>query len=147
MTGDLDWTPDEQALVLAQTTPDAGTLVRLNLADGKLTPIWPSTGDFLAQAAVSPDGRRIVFVRGLNRPTGFQELWTIGIDGSGLLQLTTGFSDQYPVWTANGQYVAFSRRTENLDGGIYLVPAGGGTAILLVGLEKGGTADYLEPMT
>ena len=74
--------------------------------------------------------------------TTMREVWTVGIDGTAPIQLTTGYFDQCPVWTADGHYVAFSRYASPggrpAAGGVYLVPALGGTATRLVGLDPGG---------
>jgi Tol biopolymer transport system component len=126
--GSLDWTPDEQALVLTQSTD----LVRLNLADGSITRIWSSPGDTLDRPAVSPDGTRIAFLRHVSLYTSMRELWTVGMDGTAPIQLTTGYFDLFPVWTADGHYVAFSRF--GTPSGVYLVPALGGNATRVVGL-------------
>jgi Tol biopolymer transport system component len=128
--GALDWTPDEQALVLTQSTD----LVRLNLADGSVTRIWSSPGDTLDEPAVSPDGTRIAFLRHMSPSTPSSEVWAIGIDGSAPIQLASGHWNRYPAWTADGHYVAFSRRFAPGAEGVYLVPAVGGTASRIVAL-------------
>ncbi len=129
---ELDWTPDEQALVLSDSTD----LFRLRLADGSVSRIWSSPGDTIALPAVSPDGTRIAFVRHASSSATGPEVWTVGIDGTAPIQLTTGYRDYYPVWTADGHYVAFSRGGAPGAEGVYLVPALGGTATRLVALAE-----------
>lgn len=61
-----------------------------------------------------------------------EEIWSVGIDGSALMQLTAGYWDLNPAWTADGHYVAVTRRGVRGAEAIYLVPAVGGRAIRLV---------------
>jgi tricorn protease-like protein len=68
--------------------------------------------------AVSADGRKIVFARG-------GSLYTIGIDGTGERQVTTGFLDQFPTWSPDGKRIAFTRKNTG-SGDIYTIAAGGG---------------------
>lgn len=61
--------------------------------------------DHVHQPDISPDGKRIV-VDGVGG--GIDDLWSLKIDGSDLLQLTTHTDDHFPTWAPNGQSVAFS---------------------------------------
>jgi Tol biopolymer transport system component len=128
----LDWTPDEQALVLSDSTD----LLRLRVTDGTVTRIWSTPGDTVAGAAVSPDGTRIPFLRHAGPYSAKREV------------LTTGdYFDLYPIWTADGHYVAFVRRETPGAEGVYLVPALGGTATRLVAVADNRTwYDRLEPV-
>ncbi|RMH59930.1 MAG: hypothetical protein D6678_07080 [Zetaproteobacteria bacterium] len=55
--------------------------------------------------AVSPDGKRIVFVRETN---GNYDLWMQDVDGSDLIQLThSPYADVEPAWSPDGRRLAF----------------------------------------
>jgi dipeptidyl aminopeptidase/acylaminoacyl peptidase len=67
---------------------------------------------------ISPDGKRIVYVRSFADIMGDQRhsnLWIVNFDGSGHRPLTTGkFSDANPRWSPDGSQLAF---TSNREGG------------------------------
>jgi len=67
---------------------------------------------------ISPDGKRIVYVRAFADIMGdlrHSNLWIINFDGSGNRPLTTGkFSDANPKWSPDGSQVTF---TSNREGG------------------------------
>jgi hypothetical protein len=58
---------------------------------------------------ISPDGKTIVFSRSPDGNTESFDLYTIGIDGTGLTQLTNtpNFSETSPSWAPDGTAVAF----------------------------------------
>jgi len=58
--------------------------------------------------AVSPDGRRIAFVRS-------QSIWVMRRDGANARRLTSGGEDTTPAWSANGDHIYFSRFSRRAD--------------------------------
>jgi Tol biopolymer transport system component/DNA-binding winged helix-turn-helix (wHTH) protein len=80
--------------------------------------------DHTSQAAFSPDGSRVAFVReGFLSANG--GIWWKQVAGEELVQVTNNKDDCCPVWSGDGQWVAFSR----VSGGrrkIYKVAANGG---------------------
>jgi Tol biopolymer transport system component len=76
------------------------------------------------QPDYSPDGTRVSFV---SDRSGNREIWTIGVDGSTPLQITTGaVIPTAPRWSPDGRRIAFAQRPGgNTD--VYVVDAQGGT--------------------
>ena len=85
--------------------------------------------DRLSDPQVSPDGRRIVFVRrktDLEANKGRTDLWLVGVDGAGLRRLTSHqAADSNPRWSPDGESIWFiSTRSDSaqvwrirIDGG------------------------------
>ncbi|MCP5426621.1 MAG: PD40 domain-containing protein [Gammaproteobacteria bacterium] len=76
-------------------------------------PLW------LRYPAVSPDGREIAFTYG-------GQIWRVPAEGGDALPLTSGeFYSTRPVWSPDGQSIAFAaKRHGNLD--VFIMPAAGG---------------------
>lgn len=96
-------------------------------ADGSGVGVLPGTqrGDWFP--VVSPDGRRIAFVRG---PEGNRDLWVMGMDGTGRRALVTDDGEQFwPTWSPDGSMIAY----ENADGTVRIVGLDGRRRKLPVG--------------
>ncbi len=88
--------------------------------------------------AWSPDGKTIAMnvLRG-----GRWQIATLGLDGSGYRQITTGAYDaRYPAWSPDGRWLAFAGN-ETGHWEIYVIPAAGGRPIRLTH----GVADSTHP--
>jgi len=73
--------------------------------------------------AISPDGKRVAFVRNIG---GNYDIWMQDVDGSDLMQLTDNeFGDFEPAWSPDGKRIAFvsnrHSKGEVLETSIYVV--------------------------
>src|SRR5205085_4287198 len=81
-----------------------------------------------AGAAVSPDGRYVVFTT--NR-SGNVNIWRMDIDGNNLKQLTDGSSlDVEPIFSSDGKWVVFTSLRSGKNA-LWKVSVDGGTAVEL----------------
>jgi len=106
-------------------SPDGGTLLATRFAGRReeVVAMHPGTGEgepVLRNAqfpVYSPDGTRLAFLRwrAKRRRDGtrayFSDLFTIGVDGTGLRRLTHTplQSEQFPSWNLSGERIAFVR--------------------------------------
>ena len=88
----------------------------------------------LGGPAWSPDGRKLVFVKRVERsgaacrPVGrcHDEIYVIKADGSGLRRLTRNtLADNNPVWSPDGRRIAFTRDRDRQTVNIYVMNADG----------------------
>jgi TolB protein len=82
-------------------------------------------GDYNTAPAFSPDCKKIAYER---RSGGIINIFTINLDGSGNRQLTDQGSNEWPTWSPDGRYLAFSSTREG-DSRIYLMLAADGRVI------------------
>ena len=113
---------------LAALAAIGGWLLRMRHAGERawfpvLQPLTQSRG-FEGMAALSPDGAAVAFV---SDRTGPLELYVVGrAPGSRPVRITQdGGQNVQPAWSPDGQWLAFHSLR---SGGIWVVPAGGGTA-------------------
>jgi hypothetical protein len=96
------WTPDGQIIYKGCLGANCGLII--SGVDGS----FPSqlTQDLSdVNPAVSPDGKSIAF---MSRRSGSWDVYVVGIDGAGLVQLTTDTaSDGLPAWSPDGKTIAF----------------------------------------
>lgn len=99
-------TPDSiTALPGAQILYARGSDLYVARADGARATLLAKRA---GQAAVSPDARRIAFVRA-------QSIWVMNRDGSGQRRLTKGYEALSPAWSPRGDTIYFSRLFEGRD--------------------------------
>ena len=79
-------------------------------------PLW------MRYPAISPDGTQIAF--------SYQgDIYKVAVEGGQAARLTTNNAfDSNPIWSPDGQKIAFVSDRENSNKDIFLMPATGGTA-------------------
>jgi len=76
-------------------------------------------------ATWSPDGRLIAYSSDRG---GKFDIWVQQVSGGDPVQVTHGSGQNWqPDWSPDGKYIAY--RTEQSDGGLYVIPALGGTSL------------------
>lgn len=106
-------------------------LFRLDVASGEHRQLTDGAFDVLG-FSVSPDGRRIAFVRTRRgRFAHRSDLWLCDIDGGKPRQLTQEFATVVgPAWSPDGKRIAFGATVHEGDAqtNVYVMDANGGTA-------------------
>lgn len=77
-----------------------GTIQVINLGTGEVRPLTSG-----AHPAVSPDGKKVAFIRG----GGDSGLWVTDLDGANSYRIYEGDSVRTPAWSPDGRWIVFSR--------------------------------------
>jgi pSer/pThr/pTyr-binding forkhead associated (FHA) protein len=97
-----DWTPDGRFIYKGCLGADCG-LILSNLDGSFPVQLTHDPGD--TNPAVSPDGKSVLF---MSQRSGNWDVYRVGIDGTGLTQLTDDTaSDGLPTWSPKGDAIAF----------------------------------------
>jgi serine/threonine protein kinase/Tol biopolymer transport system component len=108
------WTPDGSELVFSTESVTENPLSRViesplwavNIATREIRQLAEVTDG--VQPSVSPDGKRVAYW-GLLTDTGQRDIWTVGIDGTGVVPVTADAPvDWNPVWSPDGSFLYFS---------------------------------------
>jgi Tol biopolymer transport system component/DNA-binding winged helix-turn-helix (wHTH) protein len=122
----VDFSPDGNYLYFARQKPltAAGELYRIATLGGE--PFRVLSG-ISGEPAVSPDGRKVAFVRSTLMTHGMDSIVVADIDGSNMRALVSypapGIRFNRLTWTADGQALAYP-----LQSTIMVLPVSGGTA-------------------
>lgn len=83
--------------------------------------------EYLIEPATSPDGAWIAFevnTDHLRKPNG-SSVWKIGMNRSGIKQLTRGADDRFPTWSHDGKHLFFQRRLSDGNWDVYMMKSDG----------------------
>jgi len=109
------WSPDGRRVAFVRTANGVPAVYLCSARGGNVRMLV----DNASEPAWSPDGTTIAFERDLN-------IFTIGIDGTGLTALTSSWQNQQPAWSPDGAKIAFSRYENGPSGqNIYAMDADG----------------------
>jgi dipeptidyl aminopeptidase/acylaminoacyl peptidase len=115
------------ALFLASLTPGTHAQSRR-----KLTLVDLLNVPRLTDPQLSPDGRQVIYElaetdwKANKRVT---HIWRIGVDGTGLVRMTSGAGEQSGRWSPDGASIAFAgKRASGEEAQVYVIPNGGGEA-------------------
>ncbi|MDQ6850497.1 MAG: FG-GAP-like repeat-containing protein [Actinomycetota bacterium] len=97
-----------------------------------------------SNGAISPDGTQIAFTAAGRQPGERSSLWIGGVGGvPDRSQITTGFYDDNPTFSASGASIVFTRRSQLGYGkNLYVIPASGGTATPVPGATNADTPAF-----
>ena len=105
------WSPDGERI--AYTVQRELWMVGVDGSDARMLAHYIESGDWSPDRAWSPDGERIAYTVAKRDSSGSrlaEELWVVGVDGSGGHQLTEDFAYHWK-WSPDGKHIAYESRT------------------------------------
>ena len=109
-----DWSPDGSQIAFGSDRHNGAWRREIHVMDADGTNVrrvstLPEKAEFDSFARFSPDGRRLVFARYISETRPIEAaLFTVGVDGSGLKQLTPwGMGAGDADWSPDGTKIAF----------------------------------------
>ncbi len=122
-----DWFADGTHLLFCLRGNARSRLFVVGTDGSSLTQIGPNRS---CDAALSPDGSQIVFVR-FNKALRHPAVWVMNTDGTGLTQLTTDDPSFAPAWSPDGTRISFIGRHRRGDNEAFVMDADGTNAARL----------------
>jgi Tol biopolymer transport system component len=107
-----DWSPDGSKILYTVIGKDGANTIHVMDADGKNAVELVQGHSMLG--AYSPDGKRLVYVAAADGPRSRPCIFIADADGKNVKRLTKEekAADVYPRWSADGQFIYFTRMTE-----------------------------------
>lgn len=130
----FSWSPDGRRLVLAAYPPTGRPIIFVVNADGSGLRAIRRVPDVGSIPTWSPRGDTIAFD---NQDDGYHAIWVIAPDGSGARRLTPGHKFSYPVWSPDGQKIAYRVFNAGPRGWTYVMNADGSGKRRLTRLTTG----------
>jgi dipeptidyl aminopeptidase/acylaminoacyl peptidase len=98
----------------------------------------------VSDARVSPDGRRIAFVRkhAGEKNEYVTNIWMVDVAGGEPRQFTAGGKDTHPRWSCSGDRIAFIGAREKHRPQVFVMGAGGGEAVALTSFPEGSIGTF-----
>lgn len=127
---EIRWFPDGGKLLLTRRASISEKSLWVVAILGRAT--TQKLMDAASEAAISPDGKWLVFLRGPYK--GPHDVWVSGIDGEGAHRLASAKEGQRfgsPVWSPDGQWIAYLHRQAE-SSSLEVQRVGGGPARTLV---------------
>lgn len=131
----LAWAPDNEHIYFGDRRPETGAGIYSISASTKVIKPVLLDPEVLAHIDVAPDGKRLVFLKGLQSQANFH-LYVADIDGKNMRQLTfeTTAKVAYPAWSPDSRQVLF-----------YKYGAGDGrTSLWILGVDDGRLTQVFE---
>jgi Tol biopolymer transport system component len=144
----LDWSPDGKVLAFSESQEDKNRawITLLSLADSAIRPLTsPSNQEYDSAPTFSPDGSKVVFIRGVVAGV-VSDLYVVSASGGTPKQLTFDKTWIFgsPTWTPDGRDVVFSSARGGM-GALWRVPASGGTPQPVAGVGVIAWAPSISP--
>lgn len=146
--GEARWSPDGKLLAFLQetyTSPEQFSIFTMAVDGTDIRRVTPDSMN-VADPHWSPDGKRVVFQSPPDPSEHFaQDIYTILVDGTGLMQLTKNLSASpsglegafHPSWSPDGRQIVFGRFPgSNPDGASLFMMNADGTDLHLLAPTK-----------
>lgn len=103
-------------IIVVNYYPTQPVLYKVPVGSGPVQPVFLSSkGDYLLDPVISPDGRKVAFVKQSYSDT-TSGLWILNVDASGLKRLTNDRGDRCPAFSPDGSQMVFERTTASYFG-------------------------------